>query len=71
MVELEEIQMISNGDEDDLFKSAKKISEATNEELNSATFITAQDALTSGCSIGIIQNFTQNPFEILRSFVFV
>ena len=70
MVELKKIDMENGASEDVLFKSVIKISKEIDEDIDSSTFITAQDTITSNASLWAIKNPIENSSEILRDFVF-
>ena len=70
MVEFTEIKFsYKPGDSDALFKSAKQLSEESGEELNSSTFMTAEDVLNHSGRLFVLEDLPQENSEILRDFV--
>ncbi len=68
MVEQQEIKFLDKKDKDLLFKSAMQLSQQLKEEIDSSTFITVGDAISTGSAITIFKNLPEDKSNILRDF---
>ncbi len=69
-MEIKTIKLVGEDEEDALFKSAKRLSKEIDEEIDSSTFITVEDALTTGSDIMFIKDLPLDKSDILMDFVF-
>lgn len=68
-MEIKEIKFEDEKGKDSLFKFTKRISEELDEDIDTSTFIMAEDALSTGSSITFFKNMREDNSNIIMDFI--
>jgi stress response protein SCP2 len=68
-MEIKEIKFEGEKTQDSLFKFTKKISEELDEDIDTSTFIMAEDALSTGSDIIFFKDLKEDDSNIIMDFI--